>query len=98
MQFHDPEKNDNVETSAVDDTKARLSFYPSKSKGNQMRNVPLKMDKPTESTIVQSNTTFLKKRGSEPARPRSRGSTRANTVMDFDWYGNFNNVSSKVDC
>ena len=96
MQFHDPEKNDNVETCALDNTNNITSFIPSKRKGDQTRNVPLKMNKPTESTIVQSNTTFLKKRGSMQERPRSRGSTRANTVMDFDWYGNFNSVSYLV--
>ena len=29
-------------------------------------------------------------------RPASRGSTRANTVFDFDWYGNTNQINHLV--
>ena len=40
--------------------------------------------------LEQTNQTFLK---TKKERPPSRGSTRAHTVLDFDWYGNARDVS-----
>ena len=89
MTFHDPEKNDNVETN-VTQPNMRASFFPSySSKGASQRNMPLRKNAPKDQ-LIQTNTTFLHKRGSEPPRPRSRESRQGNTVMDFDWYGNSN--------
>ena len=46
--------------------------------------------------LRQTNRTFLGSQGpasEKPQRPPSRGSTRAHTVLDFDWYGNARDVS-----
>ena len=50
-----------------------------------MRN--LHFNPPVPKIYLNENTTFLNQT-SGTQRPLSRGSTHANVVMDFDWYGN----------
>ena len=52
----------------------------------------LQMNEPYKAAnIEQLNQTYLKSTKKE--RPPSRGSTRAHSVIDFDWYGNSRDVS-----
>ena len=87
MQFHNPDKNNNVE--APRDQTQKTLFLKSFKRGAEKFNSPLKQGKPSTAPI-QTNTTFLKKRSSQPPLQLGRDNSRANTTQDFDWYGNSN--------